>query len=292
MRDLNEIQCFVKAAELKSFTAAAKALDMPKSSVSRKVANLEKRLGITLMVRTTRALNLTDAGRAFYHTALGALHEIEAAEKALDTSRQSVEGLLRITAPVEFAVGPFPKLVTAFLKAYPRVQIDLVLTERVVDLIAEGIDLAFRMGHLEDSSLRAKKLKPLHGMVVASPAYLLTRGKPQHLSEIEAQEWVRFNPGGTVVKWTLSSPEGQRTITPAGRFSANHQLALKQAVLDGLGFGVMAHFMIEEELERQMLQIVCPAWEMKMLPAHIVYPAQKFLSPKLRHFIDFVSQHL
>src|SRR5205809_130471 len=160
MRDLNEIQCFVKAVELKSLTAAAKALDLPKSSVSRKISNLEKRLGLTLIVRTTRALNLTDAGRGFFHTATSALHELELAEKGLDKSRQTVDGLLRITAPADFAIGPFPKLIAAFLKEYPLVSIELVFTERVVDLISEGMDLAFRIGQLEDSTLVANELKP------------------------------------------------------------------------------------------------------------------------------------
>src|ERR1700677_3859726 len=109
LKDLNEIQCFVKAVELKSLTAAARALDLPKSSVSRKISNLEKRMGMTLVVRTTRALSLTDKGRQFFLTALPAIQGIEAAEKGLDTSRQTIEGPLRITAPVEFSLGPFPK---------------------------------------------------------------------------------------------------------------------------------------------------------------------------------------
>src|SRR5580698_4135518 len=138
MRDLNEIQCFVRAVELKSLTAAAKALDLPKSSVSRKIRNLETQLGMTLLVRTTRALNLTDAGRSFFERSALALKEIENAVETLDGSRQTVEGTLRITAPMVFATGRFNDAIVSFMDKFPKIRIDLILTERVVDLIAEN----------------------------------------------------------------------------------------------------------------------------------------------------------
>src|SRR5688500_13370358 len=125
MRDLNEIACFVRAVELKSLTAAAKALGLPKSNVSRKIRSLESRLGMTLLIRTTRALNLTDAGRSFFEKSALALKEIDTAEESLDGSRQVVEGTLRITAPVEFATGPFNELVASFLEEFPKVKMDL-----------------------------------------------------------------------------------------------------------------------------------------------------------------------
>src|SRR5258708_27642227 len=176
MRDLNEIQCFVRAVELKSLTAAAKALALPKSSVSRKIRNLEAQLGMTLLVRTTRALNLTDAGKSFFEKSALALKEIENAVEALDGSRQTVEGTLRITAPIGFATGHFNDIVVSFMDKYPKVKIDLILTERVVDLIAENFDLAFRIGELEDSTLIAKKLTYIDGSIVASPQYLKNHG--------------------------------------------------------------------------------------------------------------------
>jgi DNA-binding transcriptional LysR family regulator len=287
MKDLNEIQCFVKAVELKSLTAAAKALDLPKSSVSRKISNLEKRMGMTLVVRTTRALNLTDKGRQFFQTALSAIQEIEAAERGLDTSRETIEGPLRVTAPVEFALGLFPKMIAGFLKTYPKVTIDLVLTERVVDLVAEGFDVAFRMGELDDSTLVAKKLPTLNAHIVASPKLLKERGEPKNPSDIEEHEWLGFSPDGTIMKWALKSPEGRKTITPRGPLSANHFFALKQAVAEGLGFAVVPDYMVEDDLRNKTLKTVCERWEFEGGPAHIVYPSQKFLSLKLRRFIDY-----
>jgi DNA-binding transcriptional LysR family regulator len=290
MKDLNEIQCFVKAVELKSLTAAAKALDLPKSSVSRKISNLEKRMGTTLVVRTTRALNLTDKGRQFFQTVAPAIQEVEAAEKGIDTSRETVEGPLRVTAPVEFALGPFPKLIAGFLKAYPKVTIDLVLTERVVDLVTEGFDVAFRMGELDDSTLVAKKLPPLNAHIVASPKFLKERGEPKNPSDIDDHEWLNFSPDGTIVKWTLKSPDGKKTINPRGPLSANHFFALKQAVVEGLGFAVVPAYMVEDDLKNKTLKIVCDKWELDGGPAHIVFPPQKFLSLKLRRFIDYSAE--
>jgi len=273
-RDLNEIQCFVKAVELKSLTAASQALDLPKSSVSRKISNLEKRLGMTLVVRTTRALRLTDAGREFFHTATSALQDIDAAEKGLEKSRQTVEGTLRITAPVELSIGPLPKLVAGFLQENPLVRVDLGLTQRTVDLVAEGIDIAFRLGDLQGSTLIAKKLKPLNAQIVASPEFLKSRGEPKTLTDITDQEWVNFTPDGRVMKWTLKGAEGKRSVTPQGRFSANHIFALKQAAIDGVGFAVVPSFMVTEELKRKRLKVVCGSWELQGGPLHLVYPAQ------------------
>jgi DNA-binding transcriptional LysR family regulator len=287
MRDLNEIQCFVKAVELKSLTAAAKSLGLPKSSVSRKIANLEKRLGMTLLVRTTRALNLTDAGREFYQTAVAALHEIESAEEGLDHSRHTVEGLLRITGPVEFANGSFPQLIASFLNAHPLVKIDLVLTNRVVDLVVEGYDLAFRLGPPKDSSLMSKALKHVNAQVFASPEFLKKRGEPETIARIEDHEWVNFSPRGASMRFTITGPEGERSFTPCGRFSANHMATVKQAAISGLGFAVIPTFMAENEIKNNSLKVVCSSWQVRGGPIHMLFPAQKFRSRKLRHFIDF-----
>jgi DNA-binding transcriptional LysR family regulator len=289
MRDLNEIQCFVKSVELKSLTAAAHFLDLPKSSVSRKISDLEKRLGLTLILRTTRALKLTDAGREFFQTTTRALQEIESAEKGLDNTRQAIEGPLRITAPVEFSVGPLPRLVSAFLKAYPLVSIDLILTERIVDLVTENVDLAFRAGLLKDSSLIVKKMKPFSAQVVASPDYLKTRGTPKSLHEIKEHEWLKFTPAGVSMTWTLKSPDGKYAFTPKGRLGANHIFALKQAAVEGLGFAVVPNFMITEEIKAKTLRVVCPDWQVQGDPIGLVFPAQKFMAARLRTFIDYAT---
>lgn len=292
MRDLNEIQCFVRAIELKSLTAASKALDLPKSSVSRKIRNLESRLGLTLVVRTTRALNLTDAGRAFFERSALALKEIELAEETADSARSEVEGLLRITGPVEFATGPFNEVIAKFLLAYPKVKIDLLLTERVVDLIGEGFDLAFRIGELRDSTLMAKRLTPFDASIVAGPDYLRNRGMPKSISEIEKHDMIGFAPNGTPLKWPLKGPGGRKEVTPKGRFVVNHLLSLKEAALNGLGLALLPSYMIVNEIRDKSLRVVCPEWSAPGNAIHIVFPGQKFVSPKMRAFIEFAVDKL
>lgn len=292
MRDLNEIQCFVKVVQLKSLTAASKSLGLPKSSVSRKIRSLESRLGMTLLVRTTRALNLTDAGRAFFERSAIALKEIDLAEETADGSRSEVEGQLKITVPLEFADGPFSRLVADFLRRYPKVKIELLVTERVVDLIGEGFDLAFRLGELRDSTLIAKKLAPYEGIVVASPEYLKSRGTPKSISEFEKHDLIGFNPGGTLLKWVLKGPNGRKEITPRGSFSVNHIYSLKESALNGLGLALVPNFMVTAELKEKTLKVVCPDWTSSGHFIHIVFPGQKFVSPKMRTFIDFAIERL
>src|SRR5882757_8219370 len=212
MRDLNEIQCFVRAVELKSLTAAAKALDLPKSSVSRKIRNLEAQLGMTLLVRTTRALNLTDAGRSFFEKSALALKEIENAVETLDGSRQTVEGTLRITAPMVFATGHFNDIVVSFMDKYPKVKIDLILTERVVDLIAENFDLAFGIGELADSTLIAKKLSARGGSIFACQRYLKNQGTPKVFADLSNHKYILFSPNDAPLKWSMKGPAGKKDL--------------------------------------------------------------------------------
>jgi DNA-binding transcriptional LysR family regulator len=292
MRDLNEIECFVRAVELKSLTAAAKALGLPKSSVSRKIRSLEGRLGMTLLIRTTRALNLTDAGRSFFERSSLALKEIDTAEDALDGSKQVVEGTLRVTAPVEFATGPFNELVASFMAEYPKIKIDCLLTERVVDLISEGYDLAFRIGELKDSTLIAKKLSLFDAQIMGTPQYFKKNGLPKTIAELENHEFIVFSPGGSPLKWNLNGPGGRRVFLPNGRLSVNHALALKEAVMRGLGLAFLPTYMVAEEIRDKKMRIVCQEWKAVGAPLHLVFPGQKFVSPKMRAFIDHVTQHL
>ena len=292
MNDMNEIQCFVRAVELKSITAASRALAVPKSTVSRKIQSLEKRLGLTLLVRTTRALNLTSAGKAYFEKAAIAFRELEQAEELVDRSRDSVEGVLRITAPIEFAIGPFHRMLGDFLAAHPKVRIEVSLTERVVDLIGEGFDLGFRAGELADSTLKARRLAPFEGRVVASPDYLKRRGAPKSPSDFDEHELINFAPGGKPYKWPLSGPDGRRELTTRGRLTLNHMLAVKEAAVGGLGLALLPNFMSATEVAQKRLKVVCPEWSSPSLRIQIVYPAQKFVSRKLRTFIDFAVQNL
>lgn len=292
MRDLNEIQCFVKAVELKSLTAASKALGLPKSSVSRKIRGLETRLGLTLMTRTTRALNLTEAGRSFFEKSAMALKEIDSAEEQLDSSHQEVEGTLRVTGPHDFVVGPFNELIAKFMADHPKIRIEVLLTDRVVDMIAEGFDVAFRAGELEDSTLIAKKIRRIDLVLVASPQYLKNRGVPKSIADLKDHETIGFAPDGAMVKWSLKGPTGKKDYLPNGRLTVNSMLSLKDAALHGAGVALLPMSFIENELKDKALRIVCGEWRVSGNAMHVVFPGQKYLSPKLRAFVEYASQHL
>jgi DNA-binding transcriptional LysR family regulator len=172
------------------------------------------------------------------------------------------------------------------------VKIDCLLTERVVDLISEGYDLAFRIGELKDSTLIAKKLNLFDAQIIGTPQYLKTRGHPKTIAELEKHEFILFSPSGSPLKWNLKGPGGKRVFLPKGRLSVNHALALKEAVLRGLGLAFLPNYIVAEEIRDKKMRIVCPEWKAEGAPLHLVFPGQKFISPKMRAFIDHATQHL
>ena len=247
---------------------------------------------MTLLVRTTRALNLTDAGRSFFEKSALALRDIESAVKTLDGSRQTVEGTLRITAPMLFATGYFNDIVVSFMDKYPKVKIDLVLTERVVDLIAENFDLAFRIGELEDSTLISRKLTSIEGSIVASPQYLKNHGTPKTLTDLDKHEFIMFSPNEEpILKWSMKGPAGKKDVAPHGRLNLNNVVSVAEAAVRGFGLAVLPRYMITAELKNNELKVVLPDWTARGNPIYLVFPGQKFLSLKMREFIDHVTKN-
>lgn len=291
MRDLNEIRCFVKAVELGSLTAAAKALSMPTSSVSRKIQSLEEGVGLTLMTRTTRALNLTEAGRQFFERSSLALKEVDSAVLELDGSRHAVEGTLRVTAPETFAVGPLNDLIASFMKAYPKVRIELHLTNDMVDLIAGGYDFAIRGGKLEDSTLTSRTLYRQDAVLVASPEYLKEHGTPNSLAELEKHDCIGFVIDGVEMKVPLKGPGGRKAFLPNGRLVVNSALTMKEAAIRGVGIALLPIQLVKDDLEEKSLRVVCREWRYHEVLFHLVYPRHRFLSTKMRAFIEYTIRN-
>src|SRR4029453_2311493 len=191
--DLDGIEIFVKVLQAGSFSRAARLLGMPNSTVSAKVSALEKRLGVTLLQRTTRKLRATQAGEAYFHRSVRALEELQAAENELETTRGEPKGLLRVTAPVEVGHGLLPALVHEFIEKHPHMEVELVITNRVLDLVGNGIDLAVRAGPLKDSGLIAKRFELGHFGLWASPDYLTKHVAPRHPKELAQHNCLRFS---------------------------------------------------------------------------------------------------
>ncbi len=285
--DLNDLVVFTHVVDAGSFTAAARGLGLPKSAVSRRIARLEEQLGVRLLHRTTRKLNLTDAGRTLYDRGARIVSDVKDVERAVAEMQERPRGLLRVTAPVEFPSAA--QLVTGFLNLFPEVQIDLDLTNRYVDLVEEGIDVAVRAGQLADSSLVAKKLGDGRRILVASPAYLATRGTPADIGALSDHDCILFGPWSAKATWSLIGPRGPLKVPVRGRISVNHLDAVRRVALAGLGIAVLPVDWIANDLTAERLSHVLP--DVNPPPGSIwaVYPSRKHVPPTVRAFVDYLK---
>jgi DNA-binding transcriptional LysR family regulator len=282
--DLNEIHVFSRVVQAGSFSEAGRRLAMPKSSVSKKVADLEARLGTRLLQRTTRRLALTDAGRIFFERAERIMAEVAEAENAVAELSTRPRGLLRVTVPQSFGMlGP---VVARYLGAHPQVQAQLVCTDRVVDLVRDGFDMGVRAGPLADSTLVARRLGTMHSVLVASPAYLKERGRPRTPEELARHSCVAFGGVRTPSLWSLERDGEQHDVRVAPRLVVNDFELMLDAAREGLGIAWMPDFRAAEDLAARRLSRVLPDYCSIDIPVHAVYPSSRYLSPKVVHFID------
>ncbi|MCB9558146.1 MAG: LysR family transcriptional regulator [Deltaproteobacteria bacterium] len=288
--DLNEILVFAKVVQSGSFIGASRDLGMPKSTVSRKISELEERLGARLLHRTTRKLRLTDVGHAFYQHAERVVAEAEEAKLVVSRMQEVPRGLLRVTAPLSF--GYLSPIVASFLQRYPEVQLELVCADRVVDLIQEGFDIAVRAGNLTDSTLIARNLGVLRSYLVASPAFLAKKGTPEAPQELEHFDCVVFGGGADRSRWRLHAKGTTATIDVRARFVVNDFDFLDEAALSGIGVAMLPVFRCIEHLRAKRLTRVLPEWCSPDTPLHAVYPSARHLSPKVKAFLDHVRERM
>jgi len=273
--DLNRIAVFARVVEAGSFTAAAEALGVRKSSVSRSVAALEAELGIRLLQRTTRKLALTDAGRAYHERTRDALAALEEAQLAAASLGAAPRGLVRITAPAGFAAGLAP-VTAGFLRAHPDVRVEVELTSRYVDLVKEGFDLAIRGGPLGDSALLARKLGDSEHGFFAAPAYLAAAGRPRRLADLARHECVLYRTAGGSAVWQVDGPGGPEQVSVRGRISADDFEFVRATVQSGLGIGFGPEPVFAPEVESGVLERVLPRYAKRTAPVHIVWPSRRF----------------
>ena len=289
--DLNEMIVFARVVQTGSFSGAGRALDMPKSTVSRKVAELEERLGSRLLQRTTRKMNLTDVGRTYYKHCARILAEIQEAETSVSDMQAKPHGLLRISAPTNFGfLGP---ITSAYLKEHAEVQVEVVCTDRVVDLIEEGFDAAIRVGRLADSSLISRSLGQARDVLVAGPGYLERRGQPESPEELNAHECLLYGSREPRGVWELRSDAGTRTVSLRSRLVVVNDLdLLHEAALTGLGIALLPAHRCVDDLRSGRLQRILPQWCTPPTPIQAVYPSTRHLSPKLKAFLDTLQAQL
>lgn len=292
MIDLNDIVVFARVVEAGSFTAAARLLAMPKTTVSRRVAALEREVGVRLLQRTTRSLNMTDAGRLYYEQSSQGLRTIEEANLRLAEARTEPSGTIRISAPVGFGGHFLIDAVVSFLATYPKTNVELRLTDDRLNLVEDGIDLAFRTGVLEDSTLIARKLGSTHRLLCASQDYLARHGMPQSPADLTHHQCVIAGPSASSAHWVLDGPGGQETVVVAGRFAANEMQAVVAAALAGFGIAQLPQAIAEGLIHEGQLQHVLKSYTTPAGGLHVLYPSSRHLSPLVKAFIELASERI
>jgi DNA-binding transcriptional LysR family regulator len=290
MIDLNALAVFAGVVEAGSFTGGAQALGLPKGSVSRKISGLEAALGVRLLHRTTRKLSLTEVGRAYYAQCRKGLVELDAANQLVKETRSVPSGTLRISAPADFGGGGLADWVEAFLKRYDQVRIELVLSDRYVDLIEQRIDLAFRTGRLRDSSFIARRLGPARRVLCASPDYLARRGQPEDLDDLRDHDTVIYGPSVEGAVWHLRGPEGDATVQVKGRLAGDSMTFVLRAALFGLGIALLPEAFARSEFETGRLTPVLERYGTAGQGVFAVYPSNRHLSANVRAFLDLVLE--
>lgn len=291
--DLNALLVFAAVAETGGFTAAADQLGVAKAKVSIDIGRLETQLGVSLFSRTTRRVALTDAGQTLYAECVPLLRGVQEALGQVGGVGAELTGTLRITAAVDHAVQSLSRAVAAFGQLHPQLQIDLRTSDRVADLVKEGIDLAIRIGWLRDSSLRATQLGEFSQCVVASPDYLARAGTPKRPEDLAQHAWVGLSLLPTPFTWKFTSARGgTRTVRMSGRLRTDSSATLRGLLLSGAGVSAMDQFSVAEGLRLGHLVRLLPQWSLPSGGVYAVYPPGRHVPAKVRAFIDFYREFL
>ncbi len=289
MEDFEAIPVFVTVVESNSFSSAARKLGVSKSAVSKRITQLENRLGVRLLHRTTRRMSLTEAGKSYYGLAVKALAFAKEAEDMVTQQQSKPQGRLRIHAPMAFGRLHIAPLIPKFLEHYSGIHIDLIMEDRVVDLVAGGFDVAIRTGDLPDSSMIARQLAPLHSVLCASPEYVVRKGKPNSPAQlIEHNCLLRSN---SVKEWTFLGPGEPEVVQVSGNYQVNNSEALHEAVLQGAGISRLPTFIAGPDLSTGRLTHLLSSYQMPSKTLYSIFPERQHLPAKVRVFLDFAVEH-
>ncbi|MGB3288006.1 MAG: LysR substrate-binding domain-containing protein [Burkholderiaceae bacterium] len=295
MQDLNDMLYFAEVVSQGSFAAAGRSLGLPKSRLSRRVARLEDELGVRLLQRTTRKLSLTMAGELYYRHCTALREEAEAAAAAVAQIQTEPRGIIRVVCPVTLVQTVIGPMLPDYQARHPQVQLHMQVSNRVVDLVEEGVDVALRVrSSLADSgSLVVKQLGQSLGVLVASPAQLQRQGAPQLPSDLTLLDSVAMSVSDGRAFWKLFGPNGaQYTVTHKPRLVADDLLTLKFAIEGGVGLGVLPDYMCRDEIADGRLVPVLPGWAPQPGIIHAVFASRRGLAPAVRSFLDFLGERL
>lgn len=292
MTILPYLETFSAVVENGSFTAAAENLGISKPVVSKQVSQLEKHLGVQLLQRTTRRLHLTQAGEIFASYSHRIMSEVHEAEQSVLPLQSEPSGRLRISAPESLAMSLLPDVLPRFQQVYPGLELDIRVTGRFIDLVEEGIDVALRVGSLEDSSLMARQLMPCSFHVCAAPGYLKTQGTPNHPDELVSHNCLIYTQGQSPDRWHFQDGEGKEfKVKVKGNFRSDTGSLLLNAALSGIGIFMAPTFMVADALEKGRLVSVLDDYAPARTGLYAVYPYSKLVSKKVRAFVDYLTEN-
>ena len=291
MTDLNDIVVFARVARERSFTRAADALQMPKSTVSERVARLEQRLGVRLLERTTRSIRLTPSGTAYFSRVARVVQELDDAEAAVTAAHNVARGVLRVASPLLFAQVFLADVVSEYLVRFPEVQVELVVADRAFDVVEEGLDAAIHLHVLGamDAQVVARKLGMGERHCVASPAYLSARGAPRSIEDLAQHDCLASGPSRHAT-WDFVREGRTRTVAVDARYGVSSVELVHRAALAGHGIAVLPSFLCAGDLAAGRLVDVLDGWSPTEVVVHLVYPSHRHLSARVRAFVDLVVE--
>jgi DNA-binding transcriptional LysR family regulator len=291
MDRLTEMEAFATVVDQGGFTDAAKKLGISKSAVSKHVSALEARLGARLLNRTTRRVSPTEIGLAYYDRARRVLNDAGEADALVTSMQTAPSGLLRISVQTDFGVNHLSPVLGDFLAEFPDITVNMVLNNRYVELISEGFDMAVRIGELEDSSLRARKIAETARRMIASPGYFQRYGRPERIDDLNEHKLLHYSNQANAAVWKITAPSGEkRQIRTSGWLTVNDGQSLLNACVSGLGIAYLPAFLYAEAMRRGQVEEAIPGLPVEVQGIYAVYPPGRFTQPKVRAFIDFLVQ--
>ena len=282
-----DLRTFVTLGQAGGFNAAADRLGIVKSAVSRRIRELEERLDVRLVHRTTRQISLTDAGRAYFERAVAILASLHELDDTIRTAGHEPVGTLRISAPVSFAVHCLAGAIVRFQARHPRIQVEVDTSDRFVDIVQDGFDIAVRIAKLKDSAMIARRIVTVRHAVCASPAYLTERGRPKTLADLAGHDGVVYSYKDEDAYWTFS---GDAVAKPASRLRLSNGDVIREAAIAGAGLAYLPTFVIADAVARGELEIVLAEHVREPIAMHAVFPASQHVPARVRAFIDFLVE--
>ena len=291
MDRLTEMEAFATVVDQGGFTDAARKMGISKSAVSKHVSSLEARLGARLLNRTTRRVSPTEIGLVYYDRARRVLNDAGEADSIVTAMQSAPSGVLRMSVATDFGVGLLSPVLDEFLSEYPDISVNMVFKNRYVELISEGFDMSIRVGEMEDSSLRARKITETAQRLIAAPRYFQQHGRPQKIDDLNEHRLLHYSNQASANVWRITAPSGEvRQGRGAGWLTVNDGQSLLSAAVKGLGIAYLPSFLYHDAMAQGLVEDVIPDLPPTTLGIYAVYPPGRFTQPKVRAFIDFLVE--